>query len=39
LTKGDQDVRYQNATDYEASSRSFFETERVLLARHGLLKK
>jgi tripartite-type tricarboxylate transporter receptor subunit TctC len=39
LTKGDQDVRYQSAADYEASSRSFFGTERALLGRHGLLKK
>ncbi|MGY4349092.1 tripartite-type tricarboxylate transporter receptor subunit TctC [Bradyrhizobium sp. GM7.3] len=39
LTTGDQDARYQSAAEYEASSRSFFGTERALLARHGLLKK
>jgi tripartite-type tricarboxylate transporter receptor subunit TctC len=39
LTKGDQDVRYQSAADYEAISRSLYGTERALLARHGLLRK
>jgi tripartite-type tricarboxylate transporter receptor subunit TctC len=39
LTNSDQEVRYQSAADYEASSRSYFAVERALLARHGLLKK